>query len=394
MNPARGTTPSRKAWADWLVVCIFAALLWLPTFDFFTGIDVTRPPDENRLPAPKPKLTERSFSGFQNYTGDTEIYFNDHFGFRKRLIRWCQQWKAGLYHDYSGHKVVVGQHGWLFTGELQMIEHYLGMQQFTPAQLRSWQQLLEKRRDWLAARGIKYLFVIPPDKHSVYPEELPGWLQNAAPTNRVTKLDQFVQYMKANSTVEILDLRPSMLAAKTTAPLYLQNDTHWNQFGSFIGAQDVIHSLSKDFANLQPLKLADYRWTNSPTAKGDLLSFLGVQRPEKNYFEFTPQSPGLVPQVQASENVVSTWKTRKPGAISENSSANMGTMIIFGDSFCHGWHLYLGSRFQRIFFFGENREFNVRIIEENHPQVVVNEMLERMFNTHNPGEIMVRDALP
>lgn len=394
MNPAGGTIPSRKAWADWLVIFIFVALLWLPTIDFFTGMDVTRPPDENRLPASKPRLTTWSFPDLQNYVGSAEIYFNDHFGFRKRLIRWCSQWKASLYHDLTGHKVVEGRDGWLFTGELQMIEHYLGMQQFTPAQLRDWQTLLEKRRDWLAARGIKYLVVIPPDKHSIYPEDLPDWLQNAAPTNRVTKLDQFVQYMKAHSTVDVLDLRPALLSAKVVAPLYLQNDTHWNQFGSFIGAREVISRLSKQSPDLPLLKLEDYRWTNLPVASGDLLAFLGEQRTEKNYFEFTAKNPAAIPQVQVSEGILSTWNTRKPGAITENPAAKAGTLIIFGDSFGHGWHLYLGSRFRRVFYFGENREFNPKVILENQPQVVINEMLERLFNTHDPGEILAKDALP
>src|ERR1035437_7331477 len=153
-SPIPKTAP-RKPWADWLLVAAFAALLWLPTVDFFTGIDVTRPPDENRLPAPKPRFTRWNFSGVQNYMAGVETYFNDHFGFRKRLIRWNLQWKSRLYQDESGHKAVLGQHGWLFTGELQMIEHYLGLAKFSPAQLQSWQKLLEKRRDWLAARGIR-----------------------------------------------------------------------------------------------------------------------------------------------------------------------------------------------------------------------------------------------
>ncbi|MEI9865253.1 MAG: hypothetical protein WDN00_12025 [Limisphaerales bacterium] len=45
----------------------------------------------------------------------------------------------------------------------------------------------KKRRDWLAKRGIAYLFVVAPDKHSIYPEELPGWAVKVRPQ---TKLDQ------------------------------------------------------------------------------------------------------------------------------------------------------------------------------------------------------------
>src|ERR1035437_6358738 len=159
MKSATNPTPSRKPSADWLLVFFFATLLWLPTVDFFTGIDLTGPPSENRLPAPKPRFTQWDVAGLQHYLVASEVYFNDHFGFRKRLIRWFQQWKIRLYHDPSqaAKGVILGQNDWLFYAEERMIEHYLGTAKFTPAQLQAWQRLLEKRRDWLAARGIQYL---------------------------------------------------------------------------------------------------------------------------------------------------------------------------------------------------------------------------------------------
>src|ERR1017187_6466880 len=96
MNSSANPTLPRKPWADWLLVAAFAGLLWLPTVDFFTGVDLTGPPSENRLPAPKPRFTRVDFSGVQKYAADLEVYFNDHFGFRKRLIRWFQQWKTRM----------------------------------------------------------------------------------------------------------------------------------------------------------------------------------------------------------------------------------------------------------------------------------------------------------
>jgi hypothetical protein len=34
----------RKPWADWGLIVFFAALLWLPTVDFFTGVMRCRNP--------------------------------------------------------------------------------------------------------------------------------------------------------------------------------------------------------------------------------------------------------------------------------------------------------------------------------------------------------------
>jgi alginate O-acetyltransferase complex protein AlgJ len=388
------SSPRRLRLLDWLLIVVFSTLLALPTLDYFTGVDVTRPPDENRLPTPKPHLARWNLPGMESYLSGAEAYFNDHFGFRKRLIRWCQQWKSRLYRDESGHKVIVGQHGWLFTGELEMIEHYLGMAKFTPQQLHDWQTLLEKRRDWLAARGIKYLFVVAPDKHDIYPEELPAWLQSAARADRETKLDQFLAYMQAHSTVEVLDLRPALRAAKTTAPTYLQLDSHWNFFGGFIAGQQVIQALRQQFPDLPPLRLEDFDWTNVPEATGDLSRLMGKQMAEHNFYVFKTK-PGLIaPEVRLATNIVSAWDAHKQSYISETAAPLTVNAVIFHDSFAIPWRQFFGQSFKRIVFMSEHREFNTKVIEQNHPQVVVNEILERFFNTFDPNEIMAKDGLP
>ncbi len=393
------STSSRKSWADWLLVLVFGLLLWAPTVDYFGHVDWAKRPDENRMMAAKPKLTRMDFSGVREYLAASETCFNDHFGFRKRLIRLCQHWRRQIFHDKTERKVITGKNGWFFFSDLQMIDHYLGEEKFTRQRLQSWQRLLEKRRDWLAARGIKYLFVIPPDKHSIYSENLPDWLVKSTPAVRQTKLDQFFEYMKAHSTVEVLDLRPALLAGKKIAPIFLQNDTHWNMFGGFFAAQEIIQVLSRSTPALPVLRLEDFDWINAPWSGGDLTRMLGVNPPEKNMYYFTPK-PSMVALTSQQEltNIVRNWNPHdkaKVNQLIENTNL-MGKpdLVIFHDSFGGCWCQFFGSCFHRAVFIGENREFNAKVIADNHPQIVVNEMLERVFNTENPDEMLKKDALP
>jgi alginate O-acetyltransferase complex protein AlgJ len=394
MNPATDSTRPRRPWADWVLIAAFLFLLWAPTLDSFFKLDHSRQPGENRLPAQFPEWHRASLGEAQKILGGLENYFSDHFGFRKKLIRWFQNWKLGLFHDRTVYNVITGRNGWLFTSDLQMVEHYLGMKKLTPAELKSWQTLLEKRRDWLAQRGIKYLFVIPPDKQTIYPEELPAWLLNAAPANRETKLDQFLKYMKANSTVTILDLRQPLIEAKKTAPTYLQNDTHWNLFGGFVACQEVIKTLAQQFPDLPPLRLEDFTWTNTPATGGDLARMTGADAGEKNYFHFVagPGLPAL--KIYEATNIVSVWDAHKPSRIAENPARVKETAVIFHDSFGNAWQQFLDYSFKKIIFMSENREFNPAVILENKPDVVINEMLERYFNTQDPEELMDRQPLP
>jgi alginate O-acetyltransferase complex protein AlgJ len=399
IEPASQAKP-RKSWAEWLAIVVFLGLLCLPTVDFFTGVDITQAPSENRLLAPWPRLAQWNFPALQNYLAGSEHYFNDHFGFRKRLIRWSHQWKERLFRDHGANfkGAFAGQNGWLFYGEMQMVDNYMGTAKFTPAQLRSWQKLLEKRRDWLAARGIQFYFVIPPDKHNIYPEDLPKWLLDATPKNRETKLDQFEKYMREHSTVQIVDLRAPLLAAKTTAPVYLQNDTHWNALGAFVGCQEVLKTVAQNAPGLPPLRAEDFIFTNKPFSGGDLARMLGVDKSEKNCFDAIPKPPLVIPPQVPATNLPLHWDIHNTNAISvsmENPAPLTETAVVFHDSFFgRAPREYFGTCFKRSLFVWDNREFNTQIIEEFKPKIVISEMLERFFDTYDPEELMAKEAVP
>ncbi len=374
-----------------MLIAVFVVLLWIPTLDTFLKIDRSPAPGENRLLAKFPATPHASFGEVQKFMGGLELYFNDHFGFRKKLIRWFQSWKFGLYHDRSVLNIILGQDHWMYWSEKQMVEHYLGTVRFTEAQLQSWQKLLEKRRDWLAQQGIQYYFVIPPDKQSVYPEHLPAWLINATPTNRETKLDQLMKHMRAHSTVRILDLRASLITAKKTAPVFLQNDTHWNLLGGFIGVQELAGMLAGQFTNLPPLRLDDFNWTNSPHSGGDMALMLGTDAVEKNYFDF--QSKSSLPRLSSQLNPA--WPTARGSKrvyTFENPAISAPTAVVFADSFGEAWKPFLGYLFKKTVMLDDNRVFDAALITTNQPGVVVSEMVERSVNTQNPDEMIRREG--
>jgi len=137
MNTANASEGPRRAWATYLLIAVFLVLLWAPTFDAIFHVDGSRAAGENRLPAGPPDVRELRAGHVQKFIAASEAYFNDHFGFRKKLIRLFQNWKLGLFHDRSVYKVLIGPNQWLFIGEEQMVEHYLGLAKFTPEQLQT-----------------------------------------------------------------------------------------------------------------------------------------------------------------------------------------------------------------------------------------------------------------
>src|SRR5437016_14294834 len=108
-----------------ILIAGFVALLWLPTLDSFFGLDSTIPPNENRRFAKFPEFGGVARS--KQFIGDLENYFNDHFGFRKRLVTWNNEWKHEWFHEAPFSSVLTGRDGWLFLASYRMIEHYCGL---------------------------------------------------------------------------------------------------------------------------------------------------------------------------------------------------------------------------------------------------------------------------
>ena len=114
---------------------------------------------------------------------------------------------------------------------------------------------------------------------------------------------------------------------------------------------------------------------------------------------FTPKPPLVAPQSWQITNIIRIRNPNDQAKVNylvENTNlANQPVdLVVFHDSFGKAFRQFLGYSFHRIVFVWENKEFNPRVITENHPQIVINEMLERYFNIEDPDEMLATEALP
>lgn len=372
--------------ANIVLIVLFVLIVWAPTIDSFLRIDKTPRLNENRAMATKPV-----FSGIANtkdYLASLELYFNDHFGYRQALVRMQSKWKRKLFGEASVSEAIIGSDGWIYTTANRMIESYTGLSRFKPKDLTGWQTLLEARRSWLQKRGIAYVVVVTPDKHTIYPEYLPAWLKPAAGP---TKLDQWIAHFREHSTLQPLDLRPLLLEAKKSRPVYMMTDTHWNGLGAFLCYQALIREISKQVPVVQPLP--DEAFTLQPISgyKGDLAVLLGQESnlPELQANTLVP-APSL-PVLKIEENMLHAGKKHVAITRTHNPQGS-GTAIVFRDSFGIAWFPFIGQHFRDVIFVAQ-RDFDLALIEKEKPVVVIDQIVERIVNTHDPVEMLERDGL-
>jgi len=253
-----------------LLLAAFFLVIGLPPLVavFRVGDDVAEA--EKRRLAPFPQMGT-GWADRDPFPRAFEAWFDDHFGLRSLLIggyRWLMVRALGVSTD---DQVALGRDGWLFYGG-QAMDAHRGVRSFTPGELFVWQRYLEGLRDWLAHRGTRFLFVVPPDKQSVYPEFVAPAFNRVGPT----PLDQLVTHLAAHSDLEILDLRPVLARHKGEARLYMVTDSHWTPLGAYHGYRAVMGRLGAWFPGLKARPLDAFDVARRRVSGGNLAQFLGV----------------------------------------------------------------------------------------------------------------------
>jgi len=386
-----GAAP-RRGYAS-VLLTLFAVGLALPLLDWALRLDRAAELAENRVSAPAPHRP-KSWAELKQLPKAVEAYWNDAFGFRRRLIRWHALARYHLRVSPSS-EVTVGRDGWLFYAGDTAADQHRGLRKLSPDDLAAWRYHLEARRDWLAARGAHLLFVIAPDKQSLYPEQLPQRFRSSAPA----PADQLIDYLKARSTVDVLDLRPALREAKAEGPVYCRTDTHWNDHGTYVVYRAIMQRLARWFPRVAARPPSDFSIRQTGPWSGDLAALLGLggvlferdtqlaprtaiasrtlsadgPEPETSMhfarMQVSDAAPGAPRAVVFHDSFFMTPEERRLGQPPRTWSAPRSTLQLVS---------LLAEPFARSAFTWQRR-FDAKLVEHEQPDVVIEERVERLL---------------
>jgi hypothetical protein len=365
MSTGKQATRLRRVKETMLILFFITALI-LPVLGMLLHIDLTPAHRENRTLAPFPALAlDRHAVGL--FPEKFRAYFEDRFGFRQTLIGWQARFKVSVLGVSSSRQVILGKDGWLFQPPYDnSLETYRGVRPLTTEQLAQWKLILETRRAWLKERGIPYLFVVAPEKHSIYPEYVPDAMLR---DYKQSRMDQLLAYLKEHSDMEILDLRPTLREAKSRERLYHRTDSHWNDYGAFIGYQAIIGALARFDPRLQPMAESDFEIGRERVQGLDLAALLGLEDVITEEYismrsgKLAIESPGYS-------------STSLPLVAFDGRDRGLPRLVMFRDSFANYLIPFLNHHFSRAVYIW-NTGFDPRLIEREHPDFVIQEMVER-----------------
>lgn len=359
-----------------LFISVFCLFLSIPGITMMLKKDVFVLDTEKRLAHQKPTFNQKSF---KTITTDISDYVNDQFGGRTGFIsRWNTLKIVAFRQSDHASPVLIGKNGWMFYVAEGVREMYENKHPIDDVTLKKMKTVLEQRHYWLANQGIDYYFVIPPLSHTMYEEYLPNKMRRI---NLPTKLDQLLNYLKkSNSPVKVIDLRKALFAAKKKEKyrLYYKEDSHWNLLGAYYGYKALYDRIRKDHPSFpETHKRSDYNWFFQKTNEGDLASLMSLN----NYFlreEIIPNPKkgfqfSVVPSVDYP-----TYESIHEVVTHQVTNEELPTMVMNRDSYTNYIMPFLSDHFKRSVYLWTPK-FNAQIIKDEHPTIVITEMLERFI---------------
>lgn len=361
--------------ANWMVVLVFFALC-----SVMGALSLIQPPDqesfsrEGRAPSPFPEW--QTVRDVRRFPARFENFFQDRLAFREAFLSGyaaIKVWGLGV---SSSAKVIVGSDGWLFLDPSS--ESPGGTSVPAEVRARRWVNSLQRWRDWFESRGIRFVFVLTPEKETIYPEKLPAWHRPPQPAQAAHFVRQFAPPVLGDS---FLDLFPLLQQARHDREVYFRTDTHWNDDGGWLGYGAIARRLG-----FTPVSADSLSIEIVPNFEGDLARMLHLPKPNTemtrtlHYRRARAKRRELAVPLDPRRHSPRTiqpevWGVDDPG---------LPRGVMFHDSFAQRMVIPLLAEHFHTLVYAPSIAPDPNVIDRFVPGLVVQQLVERRINHHDP----------
>ena len=314
------------------VVIVFIIILVFPMVTWPIASQFDLPTlDENREKAKFPQFGNDVFAQFDKYFADRapyrdvliKLYNGSTLTFRKAYERLIRLFNIRYY--TSINDTLIGKDNWLFYTAYNSLDYYAGSNIPSQLQLRAFVDRAEKVNDYFKSQGKEFVIFIAPNKEQIYSEYMP---ERILVETEMKRMDVIVKYFKEHSSVKVIYPKDELIAAKESRDTYLMQDTHWNDFGAYLGAKSIFDALQ--------IASGAVEITDTLYSGGDLALLAAM-----NYLTYTAYDVNYRPDVTLSY----LWATADCHEYTiESTNKNGRNLFVLGDSFGLGDNARAGMR--------------------------------------------------
>ncbi|GEO99586.1 alginate O-acetyltransferase AlgX-related protein [Methylobacterium haplocladii] len=265
----------------------------------------------------------------------------------------------------SDISIAEGREGWLF------LERYLDARPLDFASnLSDWarttlplqRSIMKSRHERLAKRGIDFVFLVAPEKSSIYAEHLPDGIVPDLPTaaGRLTAA-------AVADGVQAIDLVSLLNGAKGVVPVYYDVDSHWTSFAAYRVYREILKRMPAHL-DQRPIDFSAIRYHDRQVF-GDL----GIH--------LQPERTGYLQQAEiAGRDLVSvsdTFDEREYAFQQHTCPQGRGRALVVRDSFTTFLAPFLSRTFAETTYIAPPSVLPDDLIDDLRPDVVIVQLAER-----------------
>ena len=125
----------------------------------------------NERTAAAPSITNDDGTFNAEVLSDAGDYFEHHFAFRPQMITADAKLQSGIFGVSNTDTVVTGTDGWLYYSST--LKDYLGAGTLNERGMWNLAHNISLLQNYVEEQGAEFLFLVPPNKNSLYGENMP-----------------------------------------------------------------------------------------------------------------------------------------------------------------------------------------------------------------------------
>jgi len=323
---------------------------------------------ENRTLA---KFPEFNVNKLDKFPEEFDAYLNDNFTYRGLFLGAYHEAKFVMGVTPNIQDVIVGSNGNYFLAYPDQ-KIYSGEYFFDKKKLRLLEAEWRKKQRYLDSKDIPFYWLVAPNKHHVYPENLPMGIYEKGKNRSIVLKAHF------DKTFPLTVVYPlnEMLALKDKQYAYYKQDNHWAQKGAFIAYQEVMKLMHRRDASIRYLSEKEVQWKPYNRTNGNLLNFLGKEGElsEMTYvadFANTSAKEAPLYNFKVTEGFPYPWEYERhytnPGAL------NAKRVLIIRDSFGENMIPFFNETFSETLYIFDAWKYaiNKQIVERYKPDLII-----------------------
>lgn len=332
---------------------------------------------ERRYLTQPPEINRDILSHPQEFSVSVRDFMEDQFGYREDLIHLNAYARAKYLNQTTSPRAFIGKNDWLYLKSHELIPDVRGVFGMTQEERELWASYFRERQAWAEERGILYIVVIAPEKQSIYPEYLPDVYLPVVENN--TRFDNLVRVLADIPEVNFIDLRPTLIAAKSTTQIYRRVDAHWTSYGSYLAAVEIMKVVRQTYPDAHIIPERWLRGRQVMSRNGDLSNNIGLAVEYEE--EITLYS--VRPRRRCAQETYreAPWSDIQPWlVVMECVGFERGLdAVVFRDSFTNSMIDFIAESFDTSVYLWDNFHipWHQGLIEDRAPEVIIEQFAER-----------------